>query len=129
MINTFFQDARMFSGSICAQRAAYKIVGYGTSAKCPSFRLRASADRLRSAARTALPAVVSPAPSDEPPHNDDHLREGDPEVDDSLPALSAPHQLLVSVMPGVRTFHHPTFRRLKRCRLALLRDHGEQATV
>src|SRR3712207_3745604 len=40
--------------------------------------LRASANRLRSAARPPLPAIAGPAPSDEPTYDDDYLRKGDP---------------------------------------------------
>jgi len=39
-------------------------------------RIRACASRLRSAARSALPAVATPGFSNEPPHDDDHLGEG-----------------------------------------------------
>src|SRR5215207_2192963 len=63
--------------------------------------LRASANRLRSAARSSFPAVAGPSFSDESPHDDDHLREGQPEVDDLLPALGTPYQLLVGILPGV----------------------------
>src|SRR5215210_3656501 len=83
-------------------------------------RLRGSANRLWLAARTPLPTVVNPAPSDEPTHDDDYLGEGHPEVYDSPHSLGAPHKLLMSIVPGVSAFHHPTFRCLKRSRLALL---------
>src|SRR5215210_4536060 len=82
--------------------------------------LRGSANRLWLAARTPLPTVVNPAPSDEPTHDDDYLGEGHPEVYDSPHSLGAPHKLLMSIVPGVSAFHHPTFRCLKRSRLALL---------
>jgi hypothetical protein len=67
-------------------------------------------DFLRLAAGTTLPTVASPGFSDEPAYSDDHLREGDPEIDDSIPALGTPHELLVSVSPGVRALYYPTFR-------------------
>src|SRR5215203_5683874 len=91
--------------------------------------LRASADRLRSAARSSLPAVATPSFSNESPYDDDHLGEGHPEVDDSIPTLGTPHQLLMGVVPRVRALHYPTFRRLKRRWLTFLGDCGEQATV
>jgi hypothetical protein len=52
--------------------------------------LRASANRSRSAGRSSLPTVVGPGPSDEPTHDNDHLGEGDPKVDDLAPAFGAP---------------------------------------
>src|SRR5215216_3615744 len=52
--------------------------------------LRASANRLRSAARSSLPAVATPSFSNESPYDDDHLGEGHPEVDDSIPTLGTP---------------------------------------
>jgi len=91
--------------------------------------LRASATRLGSASRPTLPTVVSPAASDEPTHDDDHLGEGYPEIDDSPPALGASHQLLVGVMPGASAFDYPTFGGPKRSRLAFLGNYSEQATV
>src|SRR5215204_1914167 len=94
-----------------------------------SFRLRASANRLRSAARSSLPAVATPSFSNESPYDDDHLGEGHPEVDDSIPTLGTPHQLLMGVVPRVRALHYPTFRRLKRRWLTFLGDCGEQATI
>src|SRR5215210_7257033 len=39
MLNTFFRDARMFSGTICVQRAAYKIVSNDTTSKRARFVL------------------------------------------------------------------------------------------
>jgi hypothetical protein len=92
--------------------------------------LRGSANRLRSAARSALPAVVSPGFSIEPPHDDDHLGEGDPEVNDRLTPFGTPHELLVGIIPGVlRALHHPPLRSLQGSRLALLRDHRVQAAI
>src|SRR5215208_2307566 len=82
--------------------------------------LRGSANRLWLAARPTLPAVVNPAPSDEPSYDDDYLREGHPEVDDPSFPLRTPHQLLVGVVPGIGSLHHPTFCCPKRSRLALL---------
>ena len=45
-------------------------------------QLRTCAIRSRSAKRSSLSAVATPGFSDEPSHDDDHLREGHPEVDD-----------------------------------------------
>src|SRR5215212_2634350 len=39
MLNTFFRDARMFSGTIWVQRAAYKIVSNDTTSKRARFVL------------------------------------------------------------------------------------------
>src|SRR3712207_2733230 len=91
--------------------------------------VRASANRLGSASRPPLPTVVSPAASDEPPYDDDHLGEGYPEIDDSPPTFGAPHQLFVSVMPRASAFDYPTSCDLKRSRLAFLRNYSEQATI
>jgi hypothetical protein len=91
--------------------------------------LRVSANRLRSATRSSLPAVATPSFANESPYDDDHLRESHPEVDDPLPTLRTPHQLLVSVVPRVRALHYPTFGCLKRSQLAFLRDHGKQAAI
>jgi hypothetical protein len=59
--------------------------------------LRASANRSRSARRSALPAVAVPGFSDESPRDDDHVGEGHPEVDHLLPPFGTPRQLLVGV--------------------------------
>jgi len=64
-------------------------------------QVRACANRSWSAIRSALPTVVNPRFSDEPPHDDDRVRQGDPEVYDSLFPLGAPHELLVRVLPGL----------------------------
>src|SRR5918994_2195332 len=88
--------------------------------------LRASANRLWSTARPTLPTVVSPAASDEPPHDDDHFRESNPEIDDLTPALGAPYQLLMSVMLGASAFDYPTSCGGQRRRLVFLGDHGEK---
>src|SRR5215207_1846195 len=74
--------------------------------------LRGRANRSRSARRAALPTILSPGFSNESAHDDDRVREGDPEVDDLPSPLCAPHQLLVSVIPGVGSLHDPTFRGL-----------------
>src|SRR5215210_8631621 len=75
--------------------------------------LRASANRLRSAERSSLPAVANPSFSNESPYDDDHLREGQPEGDDSPPTLGTPHQLLVGILPGVGTLYDPSAGRLQ----------------
>jgi hypothetical protein len=72
---------------------------------------------------------MSPAAPDEPPHDDDHLGESNPEIDDSRLPLGAPHQLLVSVMPGAGAFDYPTSCGGQRSRLAFLGDHGEKVAV
>ena len=74
--------------------------------------LRGRANRSRSARRAALPTILSPGFSNESAHDDDRVREGDPEVDDLPSPLCAPHQLLVSVIPGVGSLYDPTFRGL-----------------
>src|SRR5215218_2861166 len=76
------------------------------------WQLRGRANRSRSARRAALPTILSPGFSNESAHDDDRVREGDPEVDDLPSPLCAPHQLLVSVIPGVGSLHNPTFRGL-----------------
>ncbi|MDQ3636791.1 MAG: Uma2 family endonuclease, partial [Actinomycetota bacterium] len=43
--------------------------------------LRASVNRSWSSGRSAFPAVAAPAFSDESPDDDDHIREGHPEID------------------------------------------------
>src|SRR5215217_5037150 len=73
-------------------------------------RLRACANRLWATVGSAIPTVVDPCFSDEPTHYYDHLGEGNPEVDDPPPALGAPRQILMGVVPGVGAFNHPTFR-------------------
>jgi hypothetical protein len=76
-------------------------------------RLRGSADRSWLSGRTTVPAVASPPFPDEPTHDDDHLREGHPEIDYPFSPLRAPHQLLVGVVPGARPLHYPALRCLK----------------
>src|SRR3712207_3782161 len=93
------------------------------------IRIRASANKLRSAARPTLPAIAGPAPSDEPTYDDDYLRKGYPEVDYPPPHLGAPHKLLVGVVPGARPLHHPPFCGLQGSWLTPLGDHSVQATV
>jgi mannose-6-phosphate isomerase-like protein (cupin superfamily) len=78
--------------------------------------------------RSALPTVVSPSFSNEPAHQYDHLRKGDPEVEDPHPAFSTPHKLLVGVVPGFGAFHHPTFFGLQQGRFALHGDLRAEAT-
>jgi hypothetical protein len=68
--------------------------------------LRGRANGLRSAMRSALPTVVDPGLSYESTHDDDHVREA---IQKSMtsPRLSV-HQLLMGVVSGVRTLHHPS---------------------
>jgi len=70
--------------------------------------LRACADRSWSARRSALPSVANPALSDQPPHDDHHIRERHPEVDHPPYPLRTPHQLLVGVVPRVGPLRDPT---------------------
>src|SRR5215217_7726708 len=92
------------------------LAAYGTTSAALRYRgvcqLRGRANRSRSARRAALPTIPSPGFSNESAHDDDRVREGDPEVDDLPSPLRAPHQLLVSVIPGVGSLHDPTFRGL-----------------
>src|ERR671921_92579 len=90
--------------------------------------LRGRANGLRSAMRSALPTVVDPGLSYESTHDDDHVREGDPEVEGLSPSLGAPDQLLMGVVPGVRTLHHPSLTSPKRSWFALLRDLWDKTT-
>jgi hypothetical protein len=50
-----------------------------------------------------------------------------PEVDDLLTSLSAPHELLVGVLPRASAFDHPPFGGRYGSWFALLRDVGSQA--
>src|SRR5215216_1982389 len=51
-------------------------------------RIRACANRSWSARRSSLPTVAAPCFPDQPPDDDDHLREGHPEIyPPSPPAL------------------------------------------
>lgn len=52
-----------------------------------------------STVRSGLPTVASPGFPNEPPHDDNYVRESDPEVDDAPYSLGAPHQLLVAIGP------------------------------
>src|SRR5215212_5336443 len=88
---------------------------------------RASVNRSWSTGRSGFPAVAGPAFPDEPPHDDDHVRERHPEVDHPPALLSTPHKLLVRVVPRVRAFHDPALRGLQRGGLAPLSDHAAQA--
>src|SRR5918995_4846290 len=105
----------MYNTNMCLPRVLFLRTS-GNS--CTTSLLRGSANRLWLAARTTLPTVANPAASDEPSYDDDYLGEGHPEVYDSPHPLGAPHQLLMSIVPGVGAFHHPTFRCLKRSRFA-----------
>src|SRR5829696_466034 len=70
-------------------------------------QLRGSADRSWPSGGTTFPAVASPALPDEPTHDDDHLREGHPEVHHPPAPLGTPHELFVSVVPGAGALHDP----------------------
>src|SRR5215204_2853485 len=85
--------------------------GRESSGKRSAERLRGCADRSWSAGRSAFPTVAYPTFPDEPAHDDDHLREGYPEIDHPPPTLCTPHKLLMGVMPGTRPLHHPALRR------------------
>jgi hypothetical protein len=86
-------------------------------------------DRSCPSGRLTFPAVADPALSDQPPDDDDYLREGHPEIDDLPPPLRAPHELLVSTVAGIGAFHHPPVRGLQGSGLALLGDFGLQAAI
>jgi hypothetical protein len=77
-------------------------------AASPDARLRGCADRSWSAGRSAFPSVVHPAFSNQPPHDDHHLRERHPEIDHPPYPLRTPQQFLVRLMPRVRPLRHPT---------------------
>src|SRR5215218_5259798 len=83
-------------------------------AECPECELRFNellrgcADRSWSAVRSAFPSVAHPAFSNQPPHDDHHLRERHPEIDHPPYPLRTPHQFLMRVMPRVRPLRHPT---------------------
>ncbi len=70
-------------------------------------RLRACANRSWSSGRSIVPAVAAPGLPDESPDDDDHVRERYPEVDEPPLALRAPRELLVGVVPRVRSLHDP----------------------
>src|SRR5215210_3900875 len=66
MLNTFFRDARRFSGTIWVQRAAYKIVSNDTTSKRARFvlnvikRLGSPREGYRAACmRTSQPSVMA----------------------------------------------------------------------
>src|SRR3712207_3173480 len=100
-----------------------------TERKRAEERLRASVNRSRSSGRSALPAVASPAFSDEPPDDDDHVREGHPEIDDLPTPLGTPEELFVGVAPRIRPLHDPPHPGLERGGLALLGDHADRAAA
>jgi len=68
--------------------------------------VRACADRSWSARRSSLPTVAAPCFPDQPPYDDDYLREGHPEIDHPPHPLRAPYKLLVGVVPRTRPLHH-----------------------
>ena len=55
--------------------------------------LRACADRSWPARRPGLPAIAAPRLPDQPSYDDDHLGEGYPEVDHSIPTLGTPQKM------------------------------------
>src|SRR5215218_758502 len=63
------------------------------------FDLRACADRSWLSRRSAFPTVAAPCFPDQSPDDDDHLREGHPEVDHPPHPLRTPEELLVGVVP------------------------------
>src|SRR5215207_1828544 len=92
------------------------------------LQLRASVNRSWSSGRSALPAVATPAFPDEPPDNDHNIRKGHPEVDHPPTPLRTPHKLLMSVAPGIGSFHNPPQTGSHGRRLALLGDLPCQPT-
>src|SRR5215208_6586607 len=87
--------------------------------------LRACADRSWSARRSTLPTIPTPCLPDQSPNDDDHLREGHPEIYHPPHPLRAPHEFLVGVVPRTRPLHHPLIASPERCRLAFLGDLGK----
>lgn len=73
---------------------------------------------------SAFPAVVSPGFSDESSYDDDHFREGDPEIDNPSAPLDAPEQFLVGVVPGVCALYNPPLSGLQRSWLAFFEIIG-----
>src|SRR5215216_2927719 len=93
-----------------AERIAGAILELNSSRSSMAiFLLRGCADRSWSAERPAFPAVAGPAFSDQPPHDDDHVRERHPGIDYPPLTLRTPHQLLMCVVPRIRPLNHPTF--------------------
>jgi thioredoxin reductase (NADPH) len=85
------------SGFELASRVLVQADKFGARAAVPreAVGLRGCADRSWLPGRSAFPTVAHPAFSDQPPHDDDHLRERHPEIDHPPHALRAPCQLLV----------------------------------
>src|SRR5215210_77437 len=92
-------------------------------------RLRGCADRSWPSGRTTFPTIASPSLPDEPPDDDDHIREGHPKVHHPSLPLRAPHELLVGVVPGAGPLHDPPLGGTKLGRLALWGDLGAQTTL
>src|SRR5215208_3815324 len=120
--------ARGIRGRANSSRAAGRLA-LPMVVRIRAVRTRGSANRSWSARRTGFPTIATPGFSDEPPHDDDHVRKGDPEVDDPSPLLGAPHQLLVGVVPGIGPLDDPSQAGFKRCGLAFLADHTNQSMV
>ncbi len=76
-----------------------------------------------------LPAVAGPALPDEPPDDDDHVRERHPEVHHPSAPLGAPHELFVGVVPGAGALHHPPLRGPERGGLAPPGDLGDEPAL
>src|SRR5215208_2249687 len=70
-------------------------------------RIRGCANRSWSARRSSLPTVAAPCFPDQPPDDDDHLREGHPEIYHPPHPLCTLHQFLVGVVPRTRPLHNP----------------------
>src|SRR5215211_4596083 len=97
----------------------------GVSFSISYKELRACADRSWSARRSTLPTIPTPCLPDQSPNDDDHLREGHPEIYHPPHPLRAPHEFLVGVVPRTRPLHHPPIASPERCRLAFLGDLGK----
>src|SRR5215208_4079810 len=100
----------MISASPAPNLSTTVMIRSFSGTRCSANSLTACANRSWSAGGSTLPVVTSPGFSEEPAHDDDHVRESDPEVDHPPFPLGTPHQLFVSVLPGVRTLHHPAVR-------------------
>src|SRR5215213_8466158 len=88
--------------------ANFALKGFSRVVTANHTQLRGCADRSWSAVRSAFPSVAHPAFSNQPPHDDHHLRERHPEIDHPPYPLRTPHQFLMRVMPRVRPLRHPT---------------------
>src|SRR5215207_8987763 len=99
-------------------------LAFGQEVISTNKRLRACANRSWSARRSSLPTVAAPCFPDQPPDDDDHLREGHPEIYHPPHPLCTLHQFLVGVVPRTRPLRHPAIGSPERCRLTFFGDLG-----